>query len=98
MAVYVDNMRAPFGRMVMCHLVADTEAELIAMVDRIGVSRRWHQKPGTPHSHFDIALSKRRLAVATGAVEITSSELGRLIELKRADRSDSVQRGPAPMT
>lgn len=71
MTVYVDDMRAKFGRMVMCHMIADTDDELVAMADRIGVARRWHQHPGTPRSHFDIALSKRALAVQHGAVEIT---------------------------
>jgi len=71
MPVYVDDMRAPFGRMVMCHMVADTLDELHAMADRIGVARRWYQgPPKTRHPHYDIALSKRALAVAAGAQEI----------------------------
>lgn len=83
MAVYVDDMRAPFGRMVMCHMLSDSTEELLAMADRIGVARRWLQKAGTPHEHFDIALSKRALAVKAGALEITSSQLGRIIKAKR---------------
>lgn len=71
MTVYVDNMRAKFGRMVMCHMIADTDEELHAMADRIGVSRRWWQAPPKHRSHYDIALSKRAAAVAAGAVEIT---------------------------
>lgn len=72
MTVYVDDMRARFGRMVMCHLVADTLDELHAMADRIGVDRRWYQgPPKTRRPHYDIALSKRALAVAAGAQEIT---------------------------
>lgn len=70
MTVYVDDMRAPFGRMKMCHMIADSTEELLDMADRIGVARRWIQHAGTHHEHFDIATSKRRLAVAAGAVEI----------------------------
>lgn len=70
MSVYVDDMRAPLGRMVMCHLMADTTEELLAMADRIGVQRRWLQHPGTPKEHFDISLGKRALAVAAGAIEV----------------------------
>jgi hypothetical protein len=71
MPAYVDNMRASFGRMVMCHLVADTLDELHAMADRIGVARRWYQGPlKTRWPHYDIALSKRALAVQAGALEI----------------------------
>ena len=51
MPVYVDNMKAQFGRMIMCHMVADTDEELHAMAAKIGVQRKWHQKAGTPHSH-----------------------------------------------
>jgi len=85
MTVFVDNMRARFGRMVMCHMIADTEDELVAMADRIGVARRWHQYPGTMRSHFDIALTKRAAAVKAGALEITQRELGeKLRERRRA--------------
>jgi hypothetical protein len=71
MTVYVDDMRANFGRMVMCHMVADTVEELHAMADQIGVARRWYQGPPvTRNPHYDIALSKRALAVQFGAKEI----------------------------
>ena len=83
MTVHVDNMRARFGRMVMCHMIADTDPELLTMADTIGVARRWHQHPGTRRSHFDIALSKRKLAVDAGAVEITMLELGRILRSRR---------------
>lgn len=83
MTVYVDNTRAAFGRMKMCHMVADSTTELLAMADRIGVDRKWLQKAGTPHEHFDIALSKRSLALSAGAVEVSRMELGRLIRARR---------------
>lgn len=86
MPVYVDDMRAPFGRLIMCHMVADTEEELLAMADKIGVARRWHQYPGSDKSHFDICLSKRALAVAAGAVEIEGRQTAELVRQKRQQR------------
>ena len=78
MAVYVDQAQHRYGRMLMCHLLADTPAELHAMVDRIGVARRWYQhSASTPH--YDIAKSKRALAVAQGAIEVDRTELAAII-------------------
>lgn len=68
MSVYVDEAIWPFGRMMMCHMIADTEEELLAMADTIGVARKWIQKkPGRP-THFDIAKGKRALAIKAGAI------------------------------
>ena len=83
MVVRVDDMEAPFGRMIICHMIADSDKELISMADYIGVQRRWHQYPGTRRSHFDICQSKRKLAVRAGAVEISSRELGRIMLNRR---------------
>lgn len=81
MAVYVDDMEAPYGRLIMCHMVADTHRELVEMADRIGVARKWLQMPNTSREHFDVCQSKRRKAVALGAVELTRRALAqRLIE------------------
>jgi hypothetical protein len=76
--VYVDDMQAPYGRMIMCHMVAHTEEELHAMADAIGVARKWYQG-----DHYDICLSKRALAVSLGAKEITRMDLGRMTLAKR---------------
>lgn len=71
MPVYVDDMKAKYGRMIMCHMVADTEDELHAMADLIGVDRKWYQYPHkSRYPHYDIALSKRTIAVENGAKEI----------------------------
>lgn len=80
MSVYVDNMfelpMGQYGRMKMSHMVADTLDELHAMADRIGVQRKWFQGPGKSRfPHYDIALSKRTLAVEFGAVEIDIREV-----------------------
>lgn len=93
MTVYVDDMAAPYGRMVMFHMVADTDDELHAMADKIGVARRWHQKPGTPHSHYDICKKKRAEAVRLGAVEIDGAGLGALIKAKRGRPGAKMEEG-----
>ena len=82
--VYVDNYRAPYGRMVMCHMLADTDEELHAMAAKIGVARRWHQYPGTIKSHYDICLSKRALALQHGAMLIDRAKLVQIIRARRA--------------
>ena len=83
MAVYVDNMEAGFGRMVMCHMIADTTEELLEMADQIGIQRRWIQKAGKYTEHFDVCLSKRKEAVKAGAIEVSSFDLTRLIMKRR---------------
>ena len=81
MTVYVDDMhetrRGRLGRMKMSHMIADSTDELLAMANRIGVQRKWLQKVGTPREHFDVAMSKRALAIEAGAVPITQRELVR---------------------
>lgn len=79
MTVYVDDYCAPYGRMKMCHLIADSDAELLVMVDRIGVERRHWQSTNSHKSHFDICLSKRSQAIACGAVAITSRQAAAMV-------------------
>lgn len=70
MSVYVDSPIWGFGRMVMCHMIADTPEELHAMADRIGIQRRWYQAPPKASFwHYDIAKSKRELAISAGAID-----------------------------
>jgi hypothetical protein len=82
MSVYVDESIWPYGRMMMCHMVADSRAELDEMADKIKVPRKWIQKPGTDREHYDICKSKRALAVEAGAREVTCFEL---VSIVRAD-------------
>lgn len=86
MAVYIDRMAAPFGRMKMCHMLADSTAELLAMADCIGVARRWLQHGGEYREHFDICLSKRALALRAGAIEVSARDVGRMILARRLVR------------
>lgn len=77
MAVYVDDFNAPFGRMLMCHMMADTLEELNAMAGKIGVAGRWIQLEGR-FPHYDICLSKKKLAIQCGAIECTARDLVKL--------------------
>ncbi len=95
MSVYVDNYYIltgrNFGRMKMCHMIADTTEELLAMVDKVGVKRKWIQYPGTCNEHFDICLSKRTAAVAAGAIEIGWRDYAR--EIERRGKENGVPLG-----
>lgn len=77
MTVYVDDVRHPFGRMIMCHMWADTIYELLSMADLIGVHRKWIQGHPTlsfgrhrnaSWVHFDISLTMKAKALANGAI------------------------------
>lgn len=73
MAVYVDKAENRFGRMLMCHMLADTVAELHQMADQIGLKRQWFQPLSRPH--YDLSKTKRAEAIAAGAVELDRHEL-----------------------
>ncbi len=73
MAVYVDDARNRLGRMVMCHMVADTEAELHEMAGRVGLRRQWFQPRSWPH--YDVSVSRRRAVIAAGGRELSQREL-----------------------
>jgi hypothetical protein len=73
MPVYVDNARNSYGRMIMCHMVADRIVELMGMADRIGLARR-HFQPGS-FPHFDLSLAYRDRALRHGAILVDRREL-----------------------
>lgn len=79
MAVYVDDLYKKYGRMKMSHMIADSKTELLDMVDKIGIKRKWIQKEGTVLEHFDVSMAKRQLAISNGAIAITWRELGQKI-------------------
>lgn len=83
LAVYVDDARNKFGRMTMCHMIADSTEELLTMADRIGVQRKWLQSLGGHREHMDICQSKRRLAIAYGAEPVSRKELARILMQRR---------------
>jgi len=87
MSVYVDKLIWGYGRMVMCHMIADTPDELHAMADKIGVARKWFQDPRTMDvntPHYDISKGKRALAVKAGAHECDRSAFVAIVRRIRA--------------
>ena len=65
MAVYLDGARNRFGRMIMCHMIADSEAELHETAERIGMRRDWFQPRSFPH--YDVCLMRKARATELGA-------------------------------
>jgi hypothetical protein len=54
-----------------CHLMADSDDELHAMAQRIGLIRLWHQpSPPASVSHYDLTQTKRKAAIKAGALEV----------------------------
>lgn len=83
MAVYVDGAQNNFRRMIMCHMFADTIAELHAMADQIGMRREWFQLFSFPH--YDLAKGRRAVAVKYGAIEVSRREGYEIRKRLRAD-------------
>ena len=88
MSVYVDDMKARYRRMFMCHMMADSHLELFSMACRIGVPCKWIQKRGTYQEHFDICLAMKKRALKLGAIEITQRELVERLKRKREASHD----------
>ena len=97
MAVYVDDARIParVGRIRArwSHLFADSQDELHAFAECIGLRRSWFQ-PGKPVGgkpsrlwHYDVTDAMRARAIATGAQPVGVREFREII-----DRRDGVTR------
>ncbi|RYZ63047.1 MAG: DUF4031 domain-containing protein [Chitinophagaceae bacterium] len=77
MSCYVD-MLIDYGWRLgpSCHLLADTEEELHEMAAKIGMKRSWFQVGGKAEMpHYDLVASRRKRAVALGAIEINRKQL-----------------------
>lgn len=84
MTVYVDTSVHAFGRMLLSHMLADSDEELHAMADAIGVDRRhWQHRT---YSHYDICQTKRKKALRLGARVVSMRELGQILQRQREGR------------
>jgi Protein of unknown function (DUF4031) len=81
MTVYVDAVftAAPQGTQARshgtkwCHMIATDLEELHAMALKLGLKRSYFQQHRI-YPHYDLVPSKRALAIAKGATEITTAE------------------------
>jgi hypothetical protein len=84
MPVYVDDlMNYPTEKSMFrrsCHMIANSETELVEFGGRIGLKRAWLQKAGTYRAHYDLTPGMRAKAVKAGAVEVSCM---RLVEILR---------------
>lgn len=89
MTVYVDNASIPYGRMFMCHMIADDLDELHTMAEALGVRKWFQEPPKASFPHYDICLSKRDQAIGLGAVacdrRVFSGHLRRIRETMIAE-------------
>lgn len=90
MPVYVDDlMNYPTEKSMFkrsCHMIANSEEDLVAFGERIGLKRAWLQDAGTYRAHFDLTPGMRIKAVKAGAVEVTCM---RLVEILRQMRQET---------
>lgn len=69
MTVYVDDAKKKFGRMIMCHMVADSIDELHDMADKLGLKRSWYHR-----GHYNICQLYKDRALSLGALAISKRE------------------------
>lgn len=96
MTVYVDNWRqeATVGRVSgrWSHLFAgpwDNPGELHQLAANIGLRRSWYQAKDWPTGHYDVTDSKRRQAIAAGAVPVDWHDMGKLMSASRRRGRDN---------
>jgi hypothetical protein len=81
MAIYVDDAKIKFRHMKMCHLIADSDAELMEFAGKLGLRPEWKHR-----DHFDVCITKRQKAIDLGAIEISQHELARRVIVSRGKK------------
>jgi hypothetical protein len=85
MTVYVDTARNAYGRMKMCHMIADSLAELHELAEKIGMKLEWFQGDSS-FPHYDVSLMRRGKAIAFGAIELERRGMAiKIRELKKTE-------------
>jgi len=85
--IYVDSLINWGWRLgKSCHLIADSEEELVEFAVKIGLKPEWIQRKGA--THFDLTQSKRKLAVKNGAQELGWKQFGEKVRWLKICSSD----------
>ena len=87
-AIYVDELRDYHDLMgrglpgLWCHMITDGNLDdLHEFAMRLGIHpRRFQNHPR--HPHYDLMASSRALAVALGAMEVSTAQLGQILRKK----------------
>lgn len=79
--IYVDEAKIPYRGMLMCHLYADSLAELHQFAQEKMQLRAWAFTRGTHLAHYNISLSQRAKAIHYGAMPIDRAWLQARIRL-----------------
>jgi len=82
-----DHPTAPrcFRGKLSAHLMADTEAELVAYAKSIGMRESWIQKRGTAYVHFDVTGTRLTRVLRDERVRrITPREMAIMIRTRQA--------------
>jgi hypothetical protein len=80
--VPLDHPTAPlcFRGKQSAHLIADSQAELLAYATSIGLRREWIQKRGTAYEHFDVTASRLLRVLADERVQrLSPRDMARMI-------------------
>ena len=85
MAVYVDQPVWEWRGRRWCHLLADTDEELDALAEALGLKRAWFQhRDAMPwKDHYDIPDELRAEAIRAGAVEVDLRHVAAHIRARR---------------
>lgn len=88
MTVYIDHLKPcmrnkHWRHYESCHMIADTEEELIEFARRMGLDIRWLQKSGKSDSHFVLSAGMRARAMKKGAIQLNIKEFVSVIQRKR---------------
>jgi hypothetical protein len=100
---YVDRLidytgRVPYRHKVWCHLVADSDDELLSCAEKLGLSEAWLQGTRGWDSHFDLPAPLRPPAQTLGALEVDFRFMGRRTRARRAAmKLDADQAAGAPV-